>query len=158
MKSVDTDSIDEYLERMCAVFRFESFDKIYFGAVAVVKHIKKHVTRHTSHRQDTCQTCCQQSRETRQDKTVHDTTGTNATHRYLKKLPWWYIVSKVCVAAIFYIMFLERLCKECVADVLGPLAFYANSYTAYLHQSMGKQKLRNCETLAKIGAALFSFE
>jgi len=47
MKSVDTDSIDEYLERMCAFFRFESFDKIYFGAVAVVKHIKKHVTRHT---------------------------------------------------------------------------------------------------------------
>ena len=85
MKSVDTDSIDEYLERMCAVFRFESFDKIYFGAVAVGKHIKKHVTRHTSHRQDTCQTCCQQSRETRQDKTVHETTRTNVTHTDVRR-------------------------------------------------------------------------
>ena len=50
------------------------------------------------------------------------------------------------------------LCQVCVADVIGPLAFYANSFTAYLRQTMGEQKLRNCETLANNGAALFSFD
>ena len=41
------------------------------------------------------------------------------------------------------------MCQVCVVDVLGPLAIYANSFTAYLHQTMGKQELRNCETLTE---------